>query len=152
MKDTPTGYALHGRLGYKVSRLARLMQGRLERGLAPLGLTRLMWCVLTGIGDESVDTPSELATYLGITRPATSRLLRELEGKGLLRRDGHEEDGRGRRLALTPHGHGVVEAARWAVADTRAHFATKLAQGELDAMLDMFDRLAAGEDAALTRL
>lgn len=152
MKDASIGYALHGRLGYKVSRLARLMQGRLERGLAPFGLTRLMWCVLIGIADEGVETPSGLAGYLGITRPATSRLLREMETRGLLRRDGHEGDGRGRRLALTPRGHGALEAARQAVADVRAHFAAKLTPGELDAMLGMLDRLAAGEDAALTRL
>ena len=75
-------FQLHQRLGYKVSRLSRIMQSRLERLIAEQGLTRLMWCVLTGIGDEGVSTPSELADYIGITRPATSRLLREMGGQG----------------------------------------------------------------------
>jgi DNA-binding MarR family transcriptional regulator len=111
MKDASTGYVLHGRLGYKVFWLARLMQGRLERGLA-----RLMWCVLVAIADDGVETPSELAGHFGITWPATLRLLREMEARSLLRRNGHEGDGH-RRLVLTPRGHGALQAARQAVAD-----------------------------------
>ena len=72
-------YELHRRLGYRISVLSRIMQSRLERMIAELGLTRLMWCVLTGVGEEGVITPSELADYIGITRPATSRLLRDME-------------------------------------------------------------------------
>ncbi|CAN5731651.1 MarR family transcriptional regulator [soil metagenome] len=152
MKDANLAYRLHARLGYKISRLARLMQSRLERGLAPLELTRLMWCVLTGVGDEAVETPSELASYLGITRPATSRLLREMEARGFIAWGGHEADGRGRRLALTPRGLAALEAARPAVEAVREHFAAKLAETDRASVLRGLDALAEGEDAALTRL
>ena len=37
-----TEHFLRNRLGFRVSRLAQIMQSRLEGLLAPLGLTRLM--------------------------------------------------------------------------------------------------------------
>jgi len=144
-------YRLHQRLGYRASRLARIMQNRLESQIAEHGLTRLMWCVLTGVGEEEVRTPSELADYVGVTRPAMSRLLRALEDKGLLRRiNGEARDGRAVRIELTDLGAEVTRTARVAVDRLNAHFTAKLPPDQLAAVLDGLEILAAGEDADLT--
>jgi MarR family transcriptional regulator, transcriptional regulator for hemolysin len=145
-------YELHKRLGYRVSRLSRIMQSRLERMIAEQGLTRLMWCVLTGVGEESVATPSELADYIGITRPATSRLLREMEARGMVSRNGNDADGRGKTVALTPLGRQLLEAARPSVEDVNAHFTSKLEPEELATLHACIARLVAGEDEEITRL
>lgn len=145
-------YELHKRLGYRVSRLSKIMQSRLERLIAKQGLTRLMWCVLTGVGEEAVTTPSDLADYIGITRPATSRLLREMEAKGMVSRNGSDADGRGRTVALTALGRQLQEAARPSVEDVNAHFTAKLKPDELAALLACIERLVAGEDERITRL
>lgn len=147
-----TAYKLHDRLGYKVSRLARLMESRLERMLADLGITRLMWCVLCGVGLEDVRTPSDLADYIGITRPAVSRLLRTMQTKGLIRRNGHDSDGRGVRVALTEDGLQTLTQARRAVEILNAHFTDKLGTEALDQVKAGLDRLSDGEDTKLTRL
>ena len=145
-------FQLHQRLGYKVSRLSRIMQSRLERLIAEQGLTRLMWCVLTGIGDEGVSTPSELADYIGITRPATSRLLREMEAKGMVSRHGSDADGRGKTLSITPQGQKLLEAARPSVEAVNQHFTSKIEPEELARMMSALERLAEGEDEEITRL
>lgn len=145
-------YELHRRLGYRVSVLSRIMQSRLERMIAELGLTRLMWCVLTGVGEEGVITPSELADYIGITRPATSRLLRDMEARNMVARNGSDADGRGRTVALTPYGQQLLEAARPSVEDVNTHFTSKLEPDELVMLHASIERLVAGEDERITRL
>lgn len=144
-------YQLHRRLGYRASRLARIMQNRLEGGLSGFGLTRLMWCVLTGVGEEDVRTPSDLAHYVGVTRPAMSRLLRSLERKGYVARtNGSGRDGRAVEVMLTSAGQEVLKQAREVVNEMNAHFAAKLPPDHLESVLSGLALLAEHEGDDLT--
>lgn len=144
-------YALHSRLGFRLSRLSRIMQARLEAQLAPLGLTRLMWCALTGIGDEGVRSPSDLADYIGMTRPALSRLLRGMEARGLIARRGRaSRDGRAVSLTLTDAGEKTLAAARPLVEAHRAHFDAKLPGPQMANLLAALATLQAGEAQSLS--
>jgi DNA-binding MarR family transcriptional regulator len=146
-----SGYNLHQRLGYRVSRLSRIMQGRLEAVLAEHGITRLMWCVVIGIGEEEVRTPSDLADYVGVTRPAMSRLLRTLEKKGFLqRRSGNGRDGRSVEIELTEAGLHMMRTTRGPVDAMNAHFTQKLDPEHLRQVLLGLELLAAGERDELT--
>lgn len=145
-------YRLHDRLGYRVSRLARIMQTRLEAVLAEEGLTRMMWLVLTGIGEDGVRTPSELADYIGITRPAASRLLKRMEERGFVLRAGGDGDGRSVDLGLTEAGRGVVSRARPEVDAMTAHFVSKLDDATYAALMDGLAGLAEGEGGDFTSL
>ena len=145
-------YRLHDRLGYRVSRLARIMQTRLEAVLAEENLTRMSWLVLSGIGEDDVRSPSQLAEYIGITRPAASRLLRRMEGRGFVQRQNGEGDGRSVGLALTETGQAVLQRARPRVDAMTAHFAAKLDGATYAAMMDGLARLAEGEVGEFTSL
>jgi len=146
-----TEYRLHKRLGYRSSRLARIMQNRLEAQLADHGLTRLMWCVLSGVGEERVQTPSELADYVGVTRPAISRLVKALEDKGLIRRtNGNGSDGRAVRIELTGQGQRVLPQMREMVNRMNDHFTAKIPPEHLALVLSGLELLAAGEDQGLS--
>lgn len=48
-------------------------------------------------GDDAA-TPSEIAAHVGLTRPAISVLLRELEQQRLVRTEAHPRDGRSKRV------------------------------------------------------
>ena len=145
-----TEFDLHTRLGFRVSRLALIMQSRLEAQLAPLGLTRLSWCALTGVEDAGITAPSDLATYIGITRPTTSRLLRGLEARGFMRRAAGQGDGRAVALALTPEGQAAHRAARRIVDAEGAHFAAKLTPAKQAAFMQAISLLDDGETQTLT--
>lgn len=145
-------YSLHKRLGYKVSRLARLMEARLEARIGELGITRMMWCVLSGVGLEGVTTPSELAVYIGIARPTVSRLLRDMENKDLIRRVGAERDGRCVEIRMTDRGISTLQACRPLVDELNAHFGAKLNPNDLEAILKHLDTLAGGETRELTSI
>ena len=50
-------YALHDSLGYQLTLLSRIHERRFETALAPLGLTRVKWCVLLAIGQADAAPP-----------------------------------------------------------------------------------------------
>lgn len=136
--DMPKDYQLHERLGFRLSRLSRLMQGRLEVELAKHDLTRLQWCVLSGVAVEGLNAPSELADHIGITRPAISRLLKSMIKEGLVERSLVEEDGRSRQISVTPLGAERLSACWPMVEANQEHFLAKLTdaqRGDLDAIL-----------------
>lgn len=124
------------------------MQLRLETDLAPTGLTRLGALVLSGIGDEGLATPSALATYAGITRPALSRLLRGLEDRGLIARAPvNEGDARRTTVELTAEGVAMLALVRAAFDALHTHFAAKLPADALRQVTDALDTLTEGEPA-----
>ena len=145
----PSDYRLHSRLGYRLSRMSRIMQTRLENALAPHGMNRLKWCVLSGVALEGLSSPSDLATHIGITRPATSRLLKVLEQERLIARALAEEDGRARAIRVTDLGHQKVAACRSLVDQNNLHFISKLGSADLAQLLLALDVLARDEVAEL---
>ncbi len=140
-----TVFRLHNRLGFRVSRLARLMQARQEAALAPDGLTRLGAAVLMGVGDEGVATPSDLAAYVGITRPAMSRLLRGLEARNLIARAPDDDDARQTNVVLTGAGQAALVRVRAASDALQAHFAAKIGADDLRVLTGALARLTEGE-------
>jgi len=56
-------FRLHQRFEYKINKLARLMQSRLEAGLEKHGITRVQWIALTAIEIEGKSSPSDLAEH-----------------------------------------------------------------------------------------
>ncbi len=145
-------YRLHSRLGYKVSRLARVMETRLETMIGEFGVTRIMWCVLSGVGLENVKTPSALANYIGVARPTISRVLRDMEQRGLIYRNGAQDDGRAVEIELTSDGLEAMQRCRPMVDHLNTHFAEKLNAPDLALVLDRLDMLAEGETRELKSL
>ena len=70
--------------------------------------------------------PSELAAQRRISKQALNHLLRQLEQRGYLRRDTDPEDGRSKRISLTPRGTKAVIAIREAVTEMEATWAQQL--------------------------
>ena len=145
-------YTLHNRVGFKVTRLARIMEERLEKQLAEHGITRLMWCVLRGVGMEEVGTPSGLAQYMSIARPAISRLLKTMEEKGLLERVNTSDDKRYTEIVLTELGEQKMADCHVLVRELNTHFSSKLGDQQYQQFMETIDQLTEGEDLNLMRL
>lgn len=147
-----SGYTLHNRIGFKVTHLARIMESRLEEQLSRHGVTRLQWCVLRGVGLEGVSSPSQLADYICIARPAVSRLLKSMEEQGLVKRNGLDDDKRFTEVALTELGESKLAACHVLVRELNQHFSGKLDDNTYELFMAVIDRLTEGEDVQLTRL
>ncbi|WP_069300886.1 MarR family winged helix-turn-helix transcriptional regulator [Neptunicoccus sediminis] len=97
-------FDLHDGLGYRLTIAARSNNASFDADLSQIGLTRQMWCVLIAVGEQGITTPSGIADYIGIIRPATSRTLKQMEKNGLLRRVSGTTDKRTTTVELTAEG------------------------------------------------
>lgn len=143
-------YRLHDSLGYHLSLAARLQERRLDDALKTLGLTRITWCVLLGVGNEGLSKPSAIARFVGIDRTATSRALRGMEADGLILREDGYADRRTRRVKLTDLGQSRIEAGTPFAVSNNEIMRGKLTFSENDALLELLGKLTEGEDAELS--
>lgn len=121
--------------------------------LADEGLTRLMWVVLCGLGEDGIEITSGLADGIGITRASTSRLLTTMEGRGLIRRGGASgPDRRQVALELRDRGQAILTPYRPEADAITAHFMAKLGTDQARILMDSLAILAQGEGDGLTRL
>ena len=133
-------YRLHDSLGYHLSLAARLQERRLEDKLRLVGLNRTTWCILLAIANENLSHPSDIATFVGIDRTATSRALRGMENDGLVARSSGQEDRRTRLISLTAKGQSAVaEATPYARENGRlmAELLTSQDHGDLIRLLNV---------------
>jgi DNA-binding MarR family transcriptional regulator len=93
------GYWLHY-VGYRISHELRLRTQK-------FGVTAAEWVVLRALYEKGV-MPSDLASRLGLTRGAISKLAARLEAKELIYREKSVSDGRVRILRLTVNGRVLV--------------------------------------------
>jgi DNA-binding MarR family transcriptional regulator len=102
--------AVFGRL----HRVADALRARLIEVYREFGLGEGEFDILATLrrsGDPCELTPGELASQTMVTSGAVSKRLDRLESAGLVRRRGHESDGRGRLVALTPEGRALIDEA-----------------------------------------
>ena len=147
-----TTYRLHSALGYWLSLAARLQERRFEDALKPLGLTRTSWCILLAVGVEGLTQPSDIATFIGIDRTATSRALRHMEADGLVTRKTGRGDKRTTRVELTDLGRsGMAEATPFALENNEIMRA-KLTEKEQQQLMNLLAKVTEGESADLSVL
>jgi DNA-binding MarR family transcriptional regulator len=101
--------------GFWLHHAALAWRAELDARLRPLNLTPTQFMLLAAAGWlehlAGPPTQQQVADQAGADRMMTSRVIRTLEGAGLLIRQPHETDGRGLRVALTPAGRNLVRRA-----------------------------------------
>ena len=145
-----SNYRLHASLGYNLSLAARLQERRLDDALKTLGLTRTTWCVLLAVGAESLTQPSEIATFIGIDRTATSRALRMMEADGLLTRENGLADKRTTHVRLTALGQKLIEKGTPFAIENNALMRAKLTEEEHGQLMDLLAKVTEGENTGLS--
>ena len=82
-----------------INRAARRMRQEAGTEMRPSRASALVTAELHG-----PLTPSELAEIEGVKRPTATRILRGLEGEGLIERTPDPKDGRSALISITPEG------------------------------------------------
>lgn len=99
---------LETHLGYWLRRISNHVSGTFARALQDRQFTVAEWVALRQLYDHSDIASAELATRLGMTRGAISKVLDKLEAKGLIERVTRPEDKRSQRLSLTLQGQRIL--------------------------------------------
>lgn len=87
------------------------------------------------------ERPSDLAARLRVSKQALNHLLGQLERRGYLERETDPDDGRSRRIVLTPRGTRVVTVIRAAVAEMEESWAQQLGRARFDQLLRLLHDL-----------
>ena len=101
--------------GAVVWRLSLKWQAAVDRTVARHGLTHAQYSLLASLRDityaGATPTQRQLADHIGLDEVFVSKLIRTLEGHGLVARAPHPTDARARQLSLTEGGITVIDAA-----------------------------------------
>lgn len=138
LKAEPATRACAQQVLASVPVLMREIRAAMRRA-APEGLTVPQFRALIFAQRQPGGSVGELAAHLGVTLPTASVAVAGLAQRGLLDVQVDADDKRRKRLALTPAGAAVVDAA-WA--QTEADFSQRLAALPASQMNPMRDALA----------
>ena len=116
--------------GYLVWRLATKLRTAVDSAVGPLGLTHAQYSVLSTLRGFSsaglYPSQRQLADHTGLEPMFISKLVRALEGRGLIERRPDPADSRAVRLAVTEKGTEVADQAVVIVADLMGQFTSPL--------------------------
>lgn len=143
-------YDLHTGLGYQLTIAARTNNAEFEDSLSKIGLTRQMWCVLVAVGEQKITTPSAIADYIGIIRPAASRTLKQMDRDGMLDRSAADTDKRSTTVALTPKGQDLLQRSLPLAIASREHINAALSDSEQTQLSTLLEKLTASRQAKAT--
>ncbi len=134
--------------GFRMWHVQHAFMRRLEAALLPIGLTHMQFVVLR-VADHLAQagerpTQARLAVGTATDRMMVSKVLRLLEGKGLVLRPVHPADARAHHVVLTAAGRRLVAQAVPLALQAQAEYFGSLSGDrleQLDAVLDELLRL-----------
>lgn len=134
---------LTAHLGFWLRYVSNHVSQAFAAKLAADGVTAAEWVVMRSLYGQEPLAPSRLATEIGMTRGAITKLADRLVCKNLLVREANADDGRAQTLALTARGTRLVPGLA-ALADRNdAAFFECLSAAERKTLEQMLKRLVA---------
>lgn len=150
----PDTFHLRDSIGYLVKRTQRLMQEQIEARFDAQGCTLQQWVVLMNLRDGLAITVADLCRDMHHDSGAMTRLIDQLESRGLIERRRKPEDRRVIELSITKAGRKVLDQLIPTACDllneTLDGFSreeVKLLQSLLRRTIDRLQDIAQGETA-----
>ena len=130
--------------------ISAVLIGAKEAVLAPMrpklreyNITEPQWRVLRVINDRGATDASGLAEVGLLHAPSVTRILKELEARGLLVRETDPEDRRRTLAALTPEGRELFKIISRDVLRVMGEYAVRFGQDRMDRLLTELRALTA---------
>lgn len=131
------------RIGFDLSKMARLWRSRLDERLAPLGLTQAKWVILLHLSQSGGTLPQrELVDRVGVEGPTLVRVLDGLERLSLIERRDSPTDRRAKTIHLTATAQSVLGDIMCIATDLRSEILDGIDDAELTVCLRVFSRMA----------
>jgi DNA-binding MarR family transcriptional regulator len=122
-------------------RLARKRATRRAHRLTGLDWTYSALMILEGVKDNATLRMSQLADSVGTTPPTVTKLVKDLEDRGLITRTPDEQDGRASILSLTEKGRQVAESIRQARLEGLQQVLTTWSSQDIAKLDQLFEQL-----------
>lgn len=122
------------RVAYLVKRVERGLRARLDRALAPLGVTTPEYTALSILADRVGISSAQLARRVFVTPQAMNQIVLALEGRGILRRRASPSHGRVMEISLTSRGRALLDACDEATLPVEKHLLDALSREDATAL------------------
>ena len=132
---------LQGLVGYAAKRASMVMSDYFAQHLAPLRLRPVPFTLLSLIGANPGITSTQLCSLLDIQSSNLVGLVKQLQGRGLILRQPHPEDGRAHGLHLTAAGRALLIKANALVAQADREATAQLTQAEVKKLLQLLGKI-----------
>ena len=131
--------------GFRLWHVQHAFVRRLEAALLPLGLTHMQYIMLRAANHlaQAGEQPTQarMAEVTGADRMMVSKVLRLLEGKGLVVRPTHPDDARAHHVVLTEAGRRMVAQAVPVAMQAQAAFFGRLGPERMEHLGGILDEL-----------
>jgi DNA-binding MarR family transcriptional regulator len=138
-------------LGALIGRARITLYERLDRALAPFGLSTPQYIVIVLLANGIASKPSDICRTVAHDPGAMTRVLDRLEEKKLLRRAPDPTDRRALKLELTPEGYALYPKVIAVAVDMINELLQGFSKNEVRQMENFLKRILenAGEDVYL---
>jgi DNA-binding MarR family transcriptional regulator len=136
-------YGMKNSVGYLIRRTANLVLPQFEAMFADDELTFSQWTVLMALREWQASTSAEIARNICHDAGSLTRILDQLEKRGLIARLRSDTDRRVVMLTLTPRGAEMVERLMAKVVDFLNSLLGYFSHGEIKTLIRLMTRLVA---------
>jgi len=130
-------------LPVRLMRARESLMARLRPVLRSHGVTEQQWRVLCTVRDLGQTEITALAGQVFLLPPSLSRILRDLEARGLMRRQGSLQDQRRALVSVTPAGEELIRRVEPSLLEVRLEMRRLFGSARLSALGDLLDQLEA---------
>ncbi len=129
-------------IGFLLHRPSLMWRERLDRALAPLGLTVMHYGVLRLLELNLVEYQQQIGLRLDLDPSRVVELMNTLEERALIQRLRNEQDKRKYSLSLTPKGRKTLSRAKTIANKEQTDFLSVLSENEQKSLFQSLWKLA----------
>jgi MarR family transcriptional regulator, lower aerobic nicotinate degradation pathway regulator len=143
----PSGAPPHARAAYLLARVGRTQSVRFAERVQSIGLRPKHFAILNAIALADGASQQEIGGRMGLDPSGLVGAIDELERMGLVERRRDEADRRRYVLGLSDEGTATLRRGRRVVAESARELLAALDDDEVDTLVDLLGRVAAGNDS-----
>ena len=132
---------LESLLGYNAHRAAITLVGHFIQSMEKFELRTVSFSVLSVISHSPGVTSRQLCQMLNVLPPNMVVVLRQLDRRGLIKREPHPTDGRAIGLSLTPSGKKLIADAEQAASKADLEGSTQLSAAERKTLAQLLRKI-----------
>lgn len=137
----PSNYTMRNSVGYLMRICTNRLLPQMEALFQDQELTFSQWTTLVALHDGRIATAGDLAHSICHDAGSLTRLIDQMEKRGLVTRTRSDKDRRVVTIALTPRGRTLVEALAPKVMDFWNGLLSGFRHGEIDTLINLLTRL-----------
>jgi len=129
-------------IGYLVKRCGMLMTQIAERRFESTSVSFIQWMALMRLGAHAAHmSATQLSKELGYDMGALTRVVDELERRGLVRRERSRTDRRAVEIAVTPAGRRQAESAKRVIVELLNELVEPYTDAEIATLIALLQRM-----------